>query len=75
LFDWDGVTPTGAFEVVSDYPWDTTNLYTTGEVTLIPEPATAMLVACVVLLAAGVVAVKRWRAKITMARSRDRPKS
>ena len=39
LFDWAGVNPAGQFNVVSDYPWDTANLYTTGEVTLIPEPA------------------------------------
>ena len=34
LFDWTGVTPTGLFTVASDYTWDLTNLYTTGEVTL-----------------------------------------
>jgi CubicO group peptidase (beta-lactamase class C family) len=41
LFDWIGVTPTGAFVVNSPYRWDLTNLYTTGEVTLtaVPEPA------------------------------------
>jgi hypothetical protein len=40
LFDWTGVTPTGAFAVSSTYAWDLSNLYTTGEVTLaaIPEP-------------------------------------
>ena len=36
-------------EVVSDYAWDTNNLYTTGEVTLIPEPATWALAACALL--------------------------
>jgi hypothetical protein len=41
LFDWTGVTPTGRFNIVSDYTWDTSKLYTTGEVTLlaVPEPA------------------------------------
>ena len=34
LFDWTGVTPTGLFTVASDYTWDLTNLYTTGEVML-----------------------------------------
>jgi hypothetical protein len=42
LFDWTGVTPTGAFAVSSRYTWDLSNFYTTGEVTLtaIPEPST-----------------------------------
>jgi uncharacterized protein YjbI with pentapeptide repeats len=35
LFDWTGVTPTGAFTISSPYTWDLTNLYTTGEVTLL----------------------------------------
>ena len=36
LFDWDGVTLTGAFEIVTEAEasWDTSSLYTTGEVTL-----------------------------------------
>jgi hypothetical protein len=38
LFDWTGVTPTGAFSVSSPYTWDLTNLYTTGEVTLTATP-------------------------------------
>jgi uncharacterized protein YjbI with pentapeptide repeats len=45
LFDWTGVTPTGAFAVSSPYAWNLANLYTTGEVTLtaIPEPAAIVL--------------------------------
>ena len=39
LFDWTGVTPTGAFTVSSPYTWNLTNLYTTGEVTLTAVPA------------------------------------
>jgi uncharacterized protein YjbI with pentapeptide repeats len=39
LFDWDGVTPTGAFTVSSPYTWNLTNLYTTGEVTLAAAPS------------------------------------
>ena len=40
LFNWTGVTPTGAFAISSPYAWDLSNLYTTGEVTLtaVPEP-------------------------------------
>ncbi len=35
VFDWAGVEPTGAFTVSSFYPWDVSQLYTTGEVTLL----------------------------------------
>ena len=38
LFDWTGVTPTGAFTISSPYTWNLTNLYTTGEVTLAAAP-------------------------------------
>ena len=40
LFDWTGVTPTGAFAISSRYFWDLSNLCTTGEVALtaIPHP-------------------------------------
>jgi hypothetical protein len=38
LFDWTGVSPTGAFTVSSPYTWDLTNLYTTGEITLLAIP-------------------------------------
>jgi uncharacterized protein YjbI with pentapeptide repeats len=38
LFDWTGVTPTGAFTVSSPYTWNVSNLYTTGEVTLVAVP-------------------------------------
>ena len=47
LFDWDGVSPNGQFQVVSGYDWDLSQLYTTGEVTLlgaaVPEPSTLAL--------------------------------
>jgi len=39
LFDWTGVTPTGAFTISSPYTWDLSNLYTTGEVTLTAAPS------------------------------------
>ena len=38
LFDWTGVTPTGAFTVSSPYTWNLSKLYTTGEVTLTAIP-------------------------------------
>src|SRR5262245_42535013 len=57
LFNWTGVTPTGAFAISSPYAWDLSNLYTTGEVTLtaIPEPISTALV----LLAATAMFVTR----------------
>ena len=43
LFDWTGVTPTGAFTVSSPYTWDLSKLYTTGEVTLSNVPGLFVL--------------------------------
>jgi uncharacterized protein YjbI with pentapeptide repeats len=45
LFDWTNVTTTGQFEVDSPYVWDLSQLYTTGDVTLIsvPEPSAYIL--------------------------------
>jgi uncharacterized protein YjbI with pentapeptide repeats len=45
LFDWTGVTPSGAFAISSPYRWDLSKLYTTGEVTLtaVPEPLMSVL--------------------------------
>ena len=54
VFDWSGVAPAGTFNTIALQPntrWDTSQLYTTGDVTLIgavPEPATAMLLAAFV---------------------------
>jgi hypothetical protein len=47
LFNWTGVTPTGAFAISSPYRWNLSNLYATGQVTLaaIPEPTTCPLIA------------------------------
>ena len=42
LFDWTAVDPTGSFEVTSKFPWDLSELYTTGNVTLVPEPISVM---------------------------------
>jgi hypothetical protein len=38
LFNWSGVNHSGAFRVTSNYNWDTTQLYTTGEVALAYSP-------------------------------------
>lgn len=35
IFDWTGVEPIGAFSVLSPYPWDVSELYATGQVTLL----------------------------------------
>jgi PEP-CTERM motif len=35
LFDWTGTAPTGAFKIESPYAWNLSQLYTTGNVTLI----------------------------------------
>jgi uncharacterized protein YjbI with pentapeptide repeats len=45
LFNWTGVAPTGTFAIASPYQWDTSHLYTTGEVSLtaVPEPATLVV--------------------------------
>ncbi len=56
LFDWTGVNPVGAFNVVSDYEWDTSRLYTTGEVTLVPEPGAVVLL---LVVAVGLAVVAR----------------
>ena len=64
LFDWTGVTPIGDFNQIVYHlgtVWDTTALYTTGEVTLlsaVPEPSTLML-SCVAL-ATGAALLRRW---------------
>ena len=38
LFDWAGVNPSGMFAVTSEYNWDTSRLYSTGEVALAYSP-------------------------------------
>jgi len=55
LFDWDGANVTGRFDHVvteSGAIWDTSDLYTTGQVTLVPEPSTLLLL--LIAVAAGV---------------------
>jgi uncharacterized protein YjbI with pentapeptide repeats len=46
LFDWDGAIVTGQFDRIGAEPgviWDTSRLYSTGQVTLVPEPSTFIL--------------------------------
>ena len=45
IFDWISVNPNGSFAISSPYTWNLSNLYTTGEATLIavPEPSTLVL--------------------------------
>jgi hypothetical protein len=47
LFDWTGIPISGRFEVSSPYVWDSANLYTSGDVTLlaVPEPSLSSLLA------------------------------
>jgi hypothetical protein len=60
LFDWTGVNPIGTFAVSSPYTWNLSNLYTTGDVTLIavPEPAS------VALMWVGIVSLLRHRRRL-----------
>ena len=55
LFNWSGVTPAGQFTwqddlsdqngtYQEDYSWDISQLYTTGVITEVPEPASAGLI-------------------------------
>lgn len=62
LFDWTGVSPAGTFQVSSPYVWDTSRLYTTGEVALqaVPEPGCSAL-ASMIVAAVGVVARRKLR--------------
>jgi hypothetical protein len=55
LFDWTGAASAGEFFLVSNLQWDTSNLYSTGVVTLVPEPA------AIVVLTLGVLAIRRRR--------------
>jgi len=43
IFDWTGVTPAGLFNLSSPYAWDVSRLYTSGQVTLVPEPGSLAL--------------------------------
>jgi len=66
LFDWDGATVTGSFATVATGAaavWDTSELYTTGAVTLVwavPEPTAVVLLG----IGAGLLLVPRRRARL-----------
>ena len=60
LFDWTGAHPIGAFANSSPYAWDLSNLYTTGEVTLIAVPEPGAFFSCSALFQA-LVAMSRVR--------------
>jgi hypothetical protein len=47
IFDWTGVNPIGRFDIASPYFWDSSQLYSTGEVTLlvVPKPPTLSVAA------------------------------
>ena len=66
LFDWTGVSLSGQFaQVMNDLPyayhyayhWDTSHLYTLGEVRLVPEPSALVLLS----IGAVAIAVCTWR--------------
>jgi len=62
LFDWDGASVTGRFDrIVTDAGavWDSSHLYTTGQVTLVPEPSAFLLL--LLLLASGGCGIVRQR--------------
>ena len=74
LFNWAGVSPSGQFANIGNdlppgYSWDTSQLYTTGQVTLVPEPSAlallaagaATLVSCVRLAAFSARQIRRQR--------------
>ncbi len=56
IFDWTGVAPTGTFVIASPYDWDTSELYTTGEISLtaVPEPS-GLLIGSTIAVALGAV--------------------
>jgi uncharacterized protein YjbI with pentapeptide repeats len=63
VFDWTGVVPIGQLQVVSPYKWDASRLYTSGQITLIPEP-TSLVTG--LGLAASLIAMRRRRLGATL---------
>jgi hypothetical protein len=45
IFDWTGVTPAGSFTLSSPYTWDVSQLYTSGQIKLVPEPSSLAVLA------------------------------
>jgi hypothetical protein len=71
LFDWTGVSPSGQLaQVVNDLPagysWDTSQLYTLGEVALVPEPGTCVLLG---IGGIGLAACGAWQRRRCSSRS------
>ena len=53
LFDWSGIDFTGSFNEITTQlgmEWDISDLYTTGEVTFIPEPCSLLFLSLGVLM-------------------------
>ncbi len=70
VFDWTGVSPSGQFANITNdlppgYTWDTSQLYTTGDVTLTPEPSTLALLAAGALGLLGYDWRRRWASRRT----------
>ncbi len=65
LFDWSGISHTGQFQFVTDpgYVWNSSALYTTGQVTLmgVPEPSTLVLLGAAAISLLGFVWRRRKR--------------
>ena len=66
LFDWSQVGPSGVFDAIfvvglnSPYGVETSRLYTTGEITIVPEPSAFVLLG---LAGVGVLVYAWWRRK------------
>lgn len=68
VFDWTGVSPTGAFANISSnlpagYSWDTSQLYSTGDVTLIPEPSSLALLGAGATLLVAYAWRRQWKGR------------
>jgi hypothetical protein len=59
LFNWGNGSQTGSFTVSSPYAWDLTNLYTTGEIRLLPVPEPAGISLLVIALMGNALGVGR----------------
>lgn len=71
IFEWTGVNPAGQFRIASPYTWDSSHLYTTGEVTLtgVPEPSARALLS---LAAVGGTLARRRRIAQSVSKTQQR---